>query len=80
MDKITEIELEVEELAIQLADMLAVALHFAGVKEKNLQKATDAYLDAIDDFFGDNEDGEMGFDEIVGTINLLKKNKPELFK
>ena len=55
---------------------VAVVLVFAGVKEKNLKRGTDAYLDAINDFFGDNVDGEMGFDEIVGTINLLKKNKP----
>ena len=34
-----EEEFDVEELAMQLADMLHVALYFAGVKKENLEKA-----------------------------------------
>lgn len=73
-----KIEFETEELAIQLADMLGVALHFAGVKKPLIKKAMDAYLEEIDLFFGDG-DGEMGTDEIIEIINLLKKRKPSLF-
>lgn len=74
-----EAEIEIEEIAMQLADMLGVALYFAGVKKENVQKAIDAYLQGIDETFGD-EDGEMGFDEIVAVIENMKKIHPKLFQ
>lgn len=74
----TEHELEIEELAIQLADMLGAALYFAGVKKNRLKEATDAYLEEIDNFFED-EDGQMGMDEVIELIKHLKKSKPQLF-
>jgi hypothetical protein len=74
----TEHEKEIEELAVQLADMLGAALYFAGVKKSKIQDGIDAYLDGIDSFFGD-EDGEMGMEEVIGLINHLKKINPELF-
>jgi hypothetical protein len=74
----TEHEKEIEELAVQLADMLGAALYFAGVKKPRIQDAIDAYLDGIDDYFEDS-DGEMGMEEVIGLIKHLKKNKPELF-
>lgn len=73
-----EAEIEIEEIAMQLADMLGVALYFAGVKKENIQKAIDAYLQGIDETF-DDEDGEMGFDEIVTVIENMKKVHPKLF-
>jgi hypothetical protein len=77
-DNLEEIELEIEELACQLADMLGVALYFAGVKEKNMQKAVDAYLSGIDEVFED-EDGTMGFEEIIKIIKHLQKTRKDLF-
>ncbi len=77
-EELAKSELEVEELAVQLADMLGVALHFAGVKQDKIPQAVDAYLDAIDEVYAD-EEGEMGFKEIVSVINYLKDKKSELF-
>lgn len=76
---ITEEEFDIEELAMQLADMLHVALYFAGVKKENLEKAVDAYLDGMDESLGE-EDGEMGFEEVIKVITDLQKKRPELFK
>jgi hypothetical protein len=74
-----ELESEIEDLTIHLADMLEATLHFAGVKENSLEKAVKAYVDTLDDVFED-DDGEMGYKEIVVAIEHLKKSKPELFK
>ncbi|DAB33185.1 MAG: hypothetical protein PWQ42_537 [Sulfurospirillum sp.] len=74
-----EAEIEIEEIAMQLADMLGAALYFAGVKKEKLPDAVDAYLQGIDDTFGD-EDGEMGFEEVIKVIENLKKSHPKLFK
>lgn len=71
-------ELEIEELSIQLADMLGAALHFAGVSQDNIPKAVEAYLHGIDEVYGE-EDGEMGFKEIISVINHLKDKKSSLF-
>lgn len=69
---------EIEELAMQLADMLGAALHFAGAKKNKMRDAVEAYLDGIDEVF-DNEEGEMGFEEVVKVIEHIKKNHPNLF-
>ncbi|MBN2963768.1 hypothetical protein JWV37_03155 [Sulfurospirillum sp. T05] len=79
-EELVRAEFEIEELAMQLADMLGVALHFAGVKKDDIPKAVDAYLDGIDECFGEDEDGEMGFEEVVKVITHLQNTKPELFK
>lgn len=71
-------ELEIEELSIQLADMLGAALHFAGVSQDNIPLAVEAYLNGIDEVYGE-EDGEMGFKEIVSVIKHLQDKKSELF-
>ncbi len=72
-------KIEIEELAMQLADMLGAALYFAGVKEDKMQEAVEAYLDAIDEVFED-EEGEMGYEEIIQVIKYLQKNRSYLFK
>jgi hypothetical protein len=69
---------EVEDLTVHLADMLEATLHFAGVKEENLEDAVKIYIEALDEVF-DDEDGEMGYQEIVKTINYMKEKKPILF-
>lgn len=78
-EELAKAEVEIEELSIQLADMLGVALHFAGVSQDNIPKAVEAYLNGIDEVYGE-EDGEMGFKEIISVINYLKDKKSELFK
>ena len=73
-------EIEIEEMAMQLADMLGVALHFAGVKKDNLPKAIDLYLKGLDEVFEDeDEDSDMGFEEIIQVIEYLKTKHPKLF-
>ncbi len=81
MRKNEEIELlkeEMEELAAHLADMLEAALLLAGVKREKLQQAAKRYVEAIDEVFEDQE-GEMGADEIVQVIDYLKRSDPQLF-
>lgn len=77
--KLEEAEFEIEELAMQLADMLGVALHYAGVPEEKMPQAVDAYLEAMDEVFED-EEGEMGYEEIIKVIEHMKKTRPDLFK
>lgn len=77
--ELVQAEFEIEELSMQLADMLGAALHFAGVPKDNIPKAVEAYLDGLDEVYGE-EDGEMGFEEVVTVINYLKERKSELFK
>ncbi|HIP02902.1 MAG TPA: hypothetical protein EYH01_05980 [Campylobacterales bacterium] len=74
-----ELENEIEDLTIHLADMLEATLHFAGVKEGNLEEAVKAYIDGLDDVFED-DDGEMGYKEIIEAVEHLKSNKSELFE
>ena len=69
---------ENEELALQLIDMLEVALYFAGVKKSKLQEAVDIYIESLDEIF-DEQDDEMRFDEIVKTIKYMQKNHSNLF-
>ena len=78
-DELEQAELEIEELAMQLSDMLSAALYFSGVKKKNLKKAVDCYINGIDEVFGEDDEGEMGFEEVIQVIEHLKKSHPELF-
>jgi hypothetical protein len=70
---------EIKDLSIQLADMLNVALYFAGVKKAKLEEAIDAYLDDMDEILGNDENAQMGFDEIVKVIKHLKNTRKDLF-
>lgn len=73
-------EIEIEEMAMQLADMLGAALYFAGVKKEDLPKAIDLYLKGLDEVFeDDDEDSEMGFEEVIEVIEYLKTKHPKLF-
>ena len=80
-DALEEAEFELDEIAMQLADMLGAALHFAGVKEEKIPDAVDAYLKGLDEVFNDDEDvAEMGFEEVVKVINSLKTTHKHLFR
>lgn len=80
MENKDESALEIEELTMQIADMLGVALYFAGVKKQNIPQAIEEYVNAIDEVYKDDEDGEMGVDEIINVIQYLQKNKKDLFE
>jgi hypothetical protein len=73
-------EIEIEEIAMQLADMLGAALYFAGVKKEDLPKVVDLYLQGIDEVFeGEDEDEEMGFEEVIKVIEHLQVKHPKFF-
>ncbi|MBX7490424.1 hypothetical protein [Helicobacter turcicus] len=74
MEKIKELEEEIEELSIQLSDMLCVALILSGAKEESIQDALDAYINNLDD-----ESVEYGVKEILQNIANLKTTHPKLF-
>ncbi len=78
-DKLNEAEKEIEELSTQLVDMLEVAFYFAGLKKEYFKNAIEIYLNGIDDYYANNEDGEMGVEEIIEVIKHIKKTKPQLF-
>ncbi len=78
-NEINELKSEIEDLTIHLADMLEAVLYYAGVKEKNLEKAVKIYIEALDDVFDENEDGDMGYREMVEVIEYMKKKSPQLF-
>lgn len=74
-------EVEIEEMAMQLADMLGAALYFAGVKTEDLPQAIDLYLKGLDEVFEDeDEDSEMGFEEVIEVIEYIKTKNPKLFQ
>jgi len=76
-----EAEFEIEEIAMQLADMLGAALYFAGVKKDDLPDAVDAYLQGLDEVFENDEDiAEMGFEEVIKVIEHLQKSHKHLFR
>jgi hypothetical protein len=79
-EELENAEVEIEEMALQLADMLGAALYFAGVKKDNIPKAVDAYLENLDKIFEDDEaTAQMGLDEVIEVINSLKKTHKHLF-
>ena len=78
MSEMQELQEELEDLTIHLADMLEACLHYAGIKEENLEDAVKIYIDSLDEVFED-EDGDMGYQEIVKTIEYMKEKKPVLF-
>lgn len=78
MSKVQALEEEIEDLTVHLADMLEATLLFAGVKENKLEEGVKAYIECLDDVFED-DDGEMGHQEIVKAIDYLKSTKSELF-
>jgi len=79
-EKLNEAEKEIEELSTQLVDMLEVAFYFAGLKKEHLKNAIEIYLNGIDEYYANNDDGEMGVDEIIEVIENIKKTRSELFK
>jgi nucleotide-binding universal stress UspA family protein len=79
--ELEEAEIEIEEIAMQLADMLGAALYFAGVKKDKIPDAVEAYLQGLDEIFEDDEDiAEMGFEEVVKVIEYLQDSHKHLFK
>lgn len=77
MKKSEEEKIDFEDLALEVIDMLGVALHFAGVKTENIEKAIDAYLEELDNL---DEDTSYGQKEIIEVIQSLKNKRKDLFR
>lgn len=70
-------ELNFEELAYEVSILLEGTLYFAGVKKRNLQKATEIYIEVIDEVL---ESGDFnGVDEVIEVIEYMKLHHKELF-
>lgn len=72
-----EEKLDFEDLALEVIDMLGVALHFSGVKKESIEKAIDAYLEELDNL---DEDTSYGQKEIIEVIQSLKNKRKDLFR
>lgn len=66
-----------EESAIEILDLLCVALHFAGVKQECIEKALQLYSKEIDNF---DENASYGQKEIIQIILTLRKKYKDLFQ
>ncbi|MBS9778952.1 MAG: hypothetical protein KGV58_01430 [Campylobacteraceae bacterium] len=77
--QLKEAQEELEELSLHVLDTLEAAFHFAGAKKEKMQEILDAYTKAIDELYGNDDEGEMGAKEIIELINHLKKTHKELF-
>lgn len=69
-----EKDLEIQELALEVIDMLGVALHFAGGKD--IKKLIDLYLEELDKV---PEDTPYNQEQMIALIEGLKKKYPKFF-
>jgi len=76
---IKELEEENQELSLHLADMLEVALLYAGAKKDKIEKIAKLYVDNIDEALKDDESEEMDREDIITVIEFIKGKHPELF-
>lgn len=67
---------EYEELALEILDMLGVALHFAGAKKQSIEKLIDIYIQEVE-----RNDDDAAYDQeaIISLINQIKKKNPQFF-
>ncbi|PAF42309.1 hypothetical protein [Helicobacter sp. 11S03491-1] len=70
-------KIDFEDLALEVIDMLGVALYFAGVKPHNIEKAIDIYLQELDK---PDEETSYGQKEIIKVIEGLKTKYKTLFR
>lgn len=78
-DELT-LEMSLEEMALEVIDMLGVALIFAGAKKEHIQKLIECYSSQMDKFYESlPEDAPYGRDEIVEIIKSLKNDYPHFF-
>lgn len=70
-------EIAMQDMAYEISILLEAMLFYAGVKEENLDKVAQLYIENIDAVL-ENSQSE-GFEECVEVVNFLKKNYPEFF-
>lgn len=69
-------ELEINDLALEVIDMLGVALHFAGAKGEKIQLLIDLYMEELDLI---DETLPYTQKEIIALIQTLQKKYPQHF-
>lgn len=70
-------DLEINELALEVIDILSVALHFAGAEQHKIETLIDLYmkeLDCVDESLPYNQE------QIILLIETLQKKYPQYFK
>jgi len=76
---IKQLQEENQELSLHLADMLEVALIYAGAKKDKIEKIAKLYVDNIDEALKDDDSEEMDREDIITVIEYLKSKHKELF-
>lgn len=72
-------ELSLEEMALEVLDMLCVALYFAGAKEEHIKELLQIYPAQIDKYFDNLQSSNYGQNEIIDIIKSLKRDYPQFF-
>lgn len=67
---------EYEELALEILDMLGVALHFAGAKKQSIEKLIDIYIQEVEQ---NDDDAAYDQEAIISLIHQIKKKNPQFF-
>ena len=67
---------EYEELALEILDMLGVALHFAGAKKQSIEKLIDIYIQEVEQ---NDDDAAYDQEAIISLINQIKRKNPQFF-
>lgn len=74
------LEMSLEEMALEVVDMLGVALYFAGAKRACIEELITLYSKQMDKFYSTlPEDALYGQDEMIEIIKSLKKDYPQFF-
>ncbi|MCX2716382.1 hypothetical protein OQH61_01335 [Helicobacter sp. MIT 21-1697] len=74
------LEMSLEEMALEVIDMLGVALYFAGAKKKHIDELIELYSEQMDKFYAKlPEDANYGQEEMISIIKSLKKDYPQFF-
>lgn len=68
---------EISELALEIIDMLGVALYFAGAKREKIRQLIDCYMDELecaDDHLPYNQE------QMIELIKTLRVKHPQYFR
>lgn len=71
-----EKELEISELALEVIDMLGVALYFARAKKDKIQTLIELYMDELDCV---DENLPYNQEQMIKLIHTLQKKYPQHF-
>lgn len=72
----TDKDLEISELALEVIDMLGVALYFAGAKQDKIKTLIDLYMNELDYI---DENLPYNQTQMIKLIKTLKDKFPQYF-